>query len=68
VKLSSILGPITYGAANWLSAGNHRMAMLLTGSYFVAGLLLLANVNVERGRRAAMEADSVPTQSLTARK
>jgi UMF1 family MFS transporter len=45
VKLSSILGPLTYGGANWLSAGNHRMAMLLTGSYFVVGL-------VERRRRA----------------
>lgn len=58
VKLSSILGPITYGAASWLSGGNHRMAILITGSYFIGGLLLLANVNIERGRAAALESDS----------
>ena len=68
VKLSSILGPLTYGATNLLSAGNHRMAMLVTGSYFIAGLLLLANVNVERGRRAALLADSTDTQDLASQR
>ena len=53
VKLSSILGPITYGAVSWLSRGNHRLAMLITGSYFVVGLVLLAGIDPERGRRAA---------------
>jgi UMF1 family MFS transporter len=54
VKLSAILGPMTYGLASWLSGGDHRLAMLITGSYFVAGLLLLASVRLERGRRAAL--------------
>jgi MFS transporter, UMF1 family len=58
VKLSSIVGPITYGAVSWLSAGNHRLAILITGGYFVAGLLVLAGVNIERGRQAALEADA----------
>ena len=53
VKLSSILGPLTYGATTWISGGNHRMAMLITGAYFVIGLALLAGVNVHRGREAA---------------
>ena len=53
VKFSSILGPITYGLVTWLSEGDHRLAMLITGSYFVVGLIILAGVNVERGRRAA---------------
>ena len=53
VKLSSILGPLTYGATTWISGGNHRMAMLITGVYFVFGLALLAGVNVRRGREAA---------------
>ncbi len=53
VKLSSILGPITYGIASWVSLGNHRLAMLVTGSYFVVGLILLAGIDPERGRRAA---------------
>lgn len=53
-KLSSILGPITYGSVNWLSGGDHRLAMLITGSYFVVGLAILAGVNARRGRRAAL--------------
>ena len=53
VKLSSILGPITYGVASWVSLGNHRLAMLVTGCYFVVGLVLLAGIDPERGRRAA---------------
>jgi UMF1 family MFS transporter len=53
VKLSSILGPITYGSVTWMTDGNHRLAMLATGGFFVAGLLLLAGINVPRGRLAA---------------
>jgi UMF1 family MFS transporter len=57
VKLSSILGPITYGFVSWVSRGDHRMAILFTGSYFLVGLLILAGVDVNRGRRAALSAD-----------
>src|SRR5258707_535026 len=53
VKLSSVLGPITYGSVTWMTGGNHRLAMLATGGFFVAGLLLLAGIDVPRGRRAA---------------
>jgi len=53
VKLSSILGPLTYGAVTWGTGGNHRLAMLATGGFFVIGLLLLARIDVPRGRRAA---------------
>jgi UMF1 family MFS transporter len=54
VKLSAILGPLTYGLVSWLSHGDHRLAILITGSYFVAGLALLVGVNVRRGRLAAL--------------
>jgi MFS transporter, UMF1 family len=54
VKLSSILGPVTYGLVSWISQGDHRLAILITGSYFVAGLLILFGVDVRRGRRAAL--------------
>lgn len=54
VKFSAILGPITYGLASWLSQGDHRLAILVTGSYFVVGLMLLGGVDVLRGRRAAL--------------
>lgn len=55
VKLSSILGPVTYGLVTWLSAGNHRSAMLLTGSFFLIGLLLLSGIDTRRGRLAATQ-------------
>jgi UMF1 family MFS transporter len=54
VKLASILGPLTYGLVNWLSQGDHRLSILITGSYFLAGLAILAGVNIRRGRRAAL--------------
>lgn len=54
VKLSSILGPMTYGAAAWASGGNHRLAMLFTGVYFLVGLAVLLGIDVQRGRRAAL--------------
>jgi len=54
VKLSSIIGPMTYGLTSWLADGDHRLAMLITGVYFVLGLLILASVDLKRGRRAAL--------------
>jgi MFS transporter, UMF1 family len=54
VKAASIFGPLTYGAVTWAFGGNHRLAILAVGAYFVAGLLLLAGIDVERGRRAAL--------------
>ncbi|SFW31687.1 MFS transporter, UMF1 family [Nitrosovibrio sp. Nv17] len=54
VKLSSILGPVTYGLVTWISRGDHRLAMLITGAYFLVGLIILAGVDVRRGRRAAL--------------
>jgi len=53
-NLSSILGPITYGAVSWISQGNHRLAMLITGVFFVLGLLILHGIDERRGRRAAL--------------
>ena len=55
VKLSSILGPLTYGAVSWITQGDHRLAILITGSYFVTGLAILTGINVRRGRRAALQ-------------
>jgi len=54
VKLSSIVGPLTYGLVSWLSGGDHRLAILMTGAFFVAGLALLMSVDVGRGRDAAV--------------
>jgi UMF1 family MFS transporter len=53
VKAASIFGPLTYGAVTWIFEGNHRLGILAVGAYFVAGLVLLIGIDVERGRRAA---------------
>ncbi|MCA1979442.1 MAG: MFS transporter [Thiobacillus sp.] len=53
VKLASILGPLTYGVASWATGNDHRQALLITGCYFVLGLVALKGVNALRGRRAA---------------
>ena len=53
VKFSMILGPLSYGLISWAGGGDHRTAMLATALFFVAGLVLLARVDVARGRAAA---------------
>jgi UMF1 family MFS transporter len=57
VRLSAILGPMTYGLVTWLTDGNHRLAIASTGLFFVAGLALLTLVNVQRGLAAAVAAN-----------
>jgi MFS transporter, UMF1 family len=52
-SLASIVGPVTYGLVTWLTAGNHRLAILSTAGFFVAGLALLKPIDVARGERAA---------------
>src|SRR6185503_5939810 len=54
VKLSAILGPLTYGAVTWMTHGNHRLAILVTGLFFAAGLAIVAGLDTVRGRRAAL--------------
>jgi UMF1 family MFS transporter len=47
---------MTYGIVTWITFGNHRFAMLVTGIFFVIGMGILAGLDVARGRRAALEA------------
>jgi UMF1 family MFS transporter len=49
-RLAAILGPLTYGAVTWITLGNHRLAILLTGVFFVLALVVLAFVDERRGR------------------
>lgn len=53
VKLASILGPLGYGLVSALSGGNHRLAIALTGLFFIIGLFLLRRVDVARGHAQA---------------
>ena len=52
-RLASIIGPLSYGAITWITGGNHRLAIASTTVLFVVGLVLLAPINVARGRTAA---------------
>ncbi|MGL4575324.1 MAG: MFS transporter [Burkholderiaceae bacterium] len=52
-RLSAIIGPLTYGAITWMTGGNQRIAILSTAVLFVAGLIVLLKIDVERGRAAA---------------
>ena len=53
VRLSAIVGPITYGLVTVATSGNHRIAILSTGMFFVLGLVVLRRVEVARGMAAA---------------
>ena len=53
VQVAAIAGPLTYGAVVFLTNNNHRLGMMITGLFFVVGLLLIASIDLERGRRAA---------------
>jgi len=48
-KFASILGPLVFALLIDLT-GSNRLAILALATFFVAGLWLLAGVNVERGR------------------
>ena len=52
-SLASIVGPVTYGAVTWLTAGNHRLAILSTGLFFLVGWFAIRPIDVERGAKAA---------------
>jgi len=52
-SLASIVGPVTYGLVTWATAGNHRLAILSTGLFFVVGWLAIRPINVSRGAAIA---------------
>jgi UMF1 family MFS transporter len=52
-KLAAIAGPLSYGFIAYVTRGDHRLALLGTTLFFVAGLALLMTVNESRGRAAA---------------
>ena len=54
IRLSAIVGPLSYGVVNYLTQGNHRQALLSALVFFVVGLLLLMRVDEDRGKKAAM--------------
>ena len=63
IRLSAIVGPLTYGLVTLLTAGNHRLAIVSTGVFFLLGLLALAFVDVPRGIVEAQAADGGDAES-----
>jgi UMF1 family MFS transporter len=53
-RLAGIAGPLSYGAITWMTGGNQRTAILATAFLFIGGLLLLAPIDMRRGRAAAL--------------
>lgn len=56
IQLAAVVGPLCYGLVAWVSGGNHRMALLFTGIFFILGLLVLARVDFSRGMQARRQA------------
>jgi UMF1 family MFS transporter len=53
-RLAAIAGPLSYGLLTYWSGGNHRLAILGTLGFFIAGLVLLLRVDEQRGKAAAL--------------
>lgn len=49
VQAAAVVGPLCYGLVTWLTGGQHRLALLFTGLFFVAGLAVLRRIDFERG-------------------
>lgn len=53
-RLAGIIGPLTYGLVTLVTGGNQRLAIAVTALMFVAGLLILWPIRLERGRARAL--------------
>ena len=52
-RLASIIGPLAYGSITWITGGNQRIAIASTALLFVAGLVVLQRIDMQRGQAAA---------------
>jgi len=62
-QIAAVIGPLTYGAVMIATANDHRTSILVTGTFFLAGLLLIAPINMQRGRRVAETAGAAEAPS-----
>nr|WP_233583076.1 MFS transporter [Candidimonas sp. SYP-B2681] len=51
-QLAAVIGPLSYGLVTWLTGGNHRLALLCTGLFFVAAITVLQRLDFARGALA----------------
>ncbi len=54
-QLAAVIGPLSYGGLMLATGNDHRQSILAAGTFFVVGLALLPLIDMERGRRAALE-------------
>jgi UMF1 family MFS transporter len=64
-KFAGILGPLLYGIVGQLTH-NPRASILSVSAFFLAGIVLLARVDVQAGARAAAEEESAIEAARTA--
>lgn len=64
VRLAAIVGPVTYGLVTWFTRGNHRLAIGVTGIFFVLALALLRNIDLGRAARAMHPEPAGPESTL----
>lgn len=55
--LAAIAGPLCYGAVSWASGNDQRLAIWVTGLFFLAAIAALLPIRMERGMAAAEAAD-----------
>ncbi len=58
-RLAAVIGPVTYGVITWVTEGNHRAAMLVTGLFFVVAWWVLRRLDMPAGQAqaAALQAE-----------
>ena len=59
LQLAAAIGPFSYGLVTWLTGGDHRSGMLVTGLFFVLGLFLLLRVDAARGQSERERAEAL---------
>ena len=66
LQLAAVIGPLTYGMVTWLTGGNHRLAILVTGLFFVGGLVLLSRIDFARGLAQRAAGAAAPDLAVSA--
>ncbi len=55
INAAAILGPLSYGLVTSISAGDHRLALWMTGLFFLAGWVWLQRLSLDPSRNERIE-------------
>ena len=58
LQLAAAVGPLVYGFVTWVSGGDQRLAMLLTGVFFLVALGVLSRIRFSQGERERQAAET----------